>query len=125
MQDTITTTWFDAINKRNADGLTHLYSDDALIHSKKGPVKGKQALVEIMERWDEAMPDFKVQPVFATTEDDVVVVHWHATGTFKKPLLSMEPTHKQTSFHGVTCFKCKDGQVVEHWATTDYRAMTI
>ncbi|SCA63573.1 hypothetical protein SCG7086_AW_00150 [Chlamydiales bacterium SCGC AG-110-P3] len=123
MEDTILSCWFDGYNRRDWDAVQGIYSDDALIHGKDGPLRGGQAVVELAKKWLRAIPDCQITPLHTSREGDVVVVHWRVEGTFTESIRDIVATGKKVAFHGLTCFRCRDQQVVEHWASVDYRPL--
>lgn len=123
MEETLLTSWFNAFNQRDFGMMEAIYSEDALIHSKEGPVRGGRALAELCEKWIAAIPDAKIEPLLVRTEDDVIVVHWRVEGTFKRGVNQVLPTNDRAVFHGLTCFRCEGDKVIEHWALSDYRSL--
>lgn len=115
--------FFDAYNDRNIASIESLYSDDAVIHSKEGPIYGPAGMRKLITQWADAMPDGKLQVLHISEEDDVIIVHWRGTGTIENKIRDVAPTRKPVAFHGHTCFRCKDGKVIEHWANVDYRTL--
>lgn len=123
MKDEILSKWFDGYNKRDWAALESLYSDDALIHAKCGDMRGGVSVVNLCKNWLLALPDTQISPLRIDVEGDVIVAHWKATGTFKEPIMNISPSGKKVSFHGITHFRSRDGRVVEHWSTIDYRPL--
>lgn len=123
MQDTILRCWFDGYNQRDWDSVQKIYSDDALVHGKDGDLRGGSSVVQLAKKWLTAIPDARITPLHTSIENDVVVVHWKVEGTFTNPIRDIEATGKKVVFHGLTCFRCHNEKVVEHWASVDYRPL--
>ncbi len=123
MQDTILRCWFDGYNQRDWDSVQKIYSDDALVHGKDGDLKGGRSVVQLAKKWLTAIPDARIIPLHTSIENDVVVVHWKVEGTFTESIRDIVASGKKVAFHGLTCFRCRDQQVVEHWASVDYRPL--
>jgi predicted ester cyclase len=124
MEEMVLNQWFDAYNSRDWSAMEGLYNEDALIHGKSGKLQGGKALVEIAKLWTTAIPDACITPLYSCTEDDnLIVVHWRVEGTFTAPLKDFEPTGEKVVFHGHTCFRFENDQVIEHWASVDYRPL--
>jgi len=125
MQTQILENFFEAMNRRDLTSMGNLYSPDALIHGRLGPVRGPQGLENIVKRWLIAFPDLHLFPLHTSQEEDVIVVHWRAVGTHVKALLDIPPTGKKMAFHGLTCFRIRNQQVIEHWACTDFHMLRV
>lgn len=115
--------FFESFNVRQLRPLLELYSESALIHSLEGPLYGPESIQKIIDRWLIAFPDLQLLPLHTSQENDVIVIHWRAHGTHKEPLLHLPATNRQTTFHGLTCFRISENKVIEHWACTDYRSI--
>ncbi len=123
MKETILRCWFEGYNQRDWDAVGGIYSKDALIHSKDGPLKGGDAVVSLAKKWLNALPDAQITPLCTSKEDDLIVVHWRINGTLTGSIRDIAPTGKKVVFHGLTCFRFKGEQVIEHWASVDYRPL--
>ena len=124
MKDTILKCWFDTYNQREWDSMQKIYSDDATIHGKDALLKGGNAVVELAKKWLIAIPDAKITPLHDSIEKDIVVVHWKVEGTFTNSIKDIAATGEKVIFHGLTCFRCHNEKVIEHWASVDYRPLT-
>ena len=124
MKDKILSHWFEGFNRRDWKSVEEIYDENALIHGRDEKLRGGKAVVKLAENWLKAFPDMNIRALHADTEDnDVVVVHWRTEGTMTGPMWDIEPTGKKVSFHGITCFRCDRGKVVEHWASIDYQPL--
>ncbi|NGX58297.1 MAG: hypothetical protein K940chlam3_01202 [Chlamydiae bacterium] len=124
MKEKILKYWFDAYNRRDFSSVQQIYADDAVIHGTGGPYYGGKAVVSLLKIWLEGIPDAQIIPLFTMKEDnDVVVVHWRAEGTFKGPVRDIPPTGEKVAFHGFTCFRCRDDKIIEHYACIDYHPL--
>lgn len=121
MEEKIRQDWFDACNHKEWEHIESLYTKNALVHGREGHLYGGVAVVGLIKKWFEALPDAKVSLLHISTEKDVVVAHWRVTGTFENAIAGIEPTKEPVNFHGLTCFRFnQDEQVTEHWAAIDY-----
>ena len=124
MKEVIHKCWFDGFNRRDWDSVQKIYSEDALVHGKEGELRGGASVVKLAKAWLRAIPDAYITPLYTSIEQDVVVVHWRAEGSFIHPIKEIAATGKQVVFHGLTCFRCQHGKVIEHWASVDYRPLS-
>ncbi|MCB1119710.1 MAG: ester cyclase [Chlamydiia bacterium] len=124
MKERIVLEWFGGCNRRDWDAIKALYAEDAVIHGKEGILRGGDGVVTVAKKWLTAIPDGVVTPVYSTCEGEVIVVHWRMEGTLKGSIRDIAATGKKVVFHGLTCFRCRNQTVVEHWAAVDYRPLT-
>ena len=125
MQELIEKDFFQAFNQRDIKTMKNLYAEDALVHSAEGPEYGPQSIEDIVGKWLEVFPDLKGAFLHKSTEADVVIIHWKCEGTRKKLCNEHSKLDSRISFHGLTCFRCKDGKVIEQWASVDYRPIEL
>lgn len=120
MEQVILTTFFDGINQRDFSSVQTLYAPDAVIHTKSGRSIGGETVVQAAERWLEVIPDYRLTPLHISHEEtDRIVVHWRGEGT----LVKTGAEDERIAHHGLTSFRCHEGQVVEQWAAIDYRSL--
>jgi len=125
MQEQIEQDFFHAFNRRDITTMKNLYADDALVHSAEGPEYGPQSIEDIVNKWLQVFPDLKGTILHSSVEGDVVIIHWKCEGTRAKLCNENSNAGNRVSFHGLTCFRCKNGKVVEHWASVDYRPIEL
>lgn len=124
MREKILKNWFEAFNQRVWEAMESLYSPQAVIHGRKGDLTGGNSVVKIAKEWLHAIPDAKILPLITVEEsDDLYIVHWKTEGTFTGSIDEFQGDQNKVSFHGHTCFRFDGDQVVEHWASVDYRAL--
>lgn len=116
--------FFQATNRGDYSFIPKLYAPSATIHTLDGDKYGPDVIMDIFKKWKIALPDFQIEPLCLIQESDVLVIHWRAKGTFTNPIRDIQPTGKKITMHGFTCFKCRDNQIVEHWARVDYRPLS-
>ncbi len=124
MRERILQGFFQATNCRDFSYIPKLYSTSALIHTLSGKQYGAEPILKIFQDWCHSFPDFQLEPLTVSQEEDVIVVHWRFEGIFMNQLREIPPTRKKTVLHGLTCFKCSQGQIIEHWARVDYHPLT-
>lgn len=125
MESLILQGFFQATNHGDYSFIPKLYNPSALIHTVDGEKYGPEVIITIFQKWKVAFPDFQLEPLFVTQEEDVLVVHWRGKGTFTNPIREIQPTGKKITLHGFTCFRCLDNQIIEHWARVDYRPLSV
>lgn len=117
--------WIDEIwRKRNLDAIHELIAEDAVLHgSAPEPRVGPSAARDTVEKMLEAFPDSEVEIVHLVAEDDLVAVHFRATGTHQGDFQRVEPTGKQIETTGISIMRVENGQVVEEWQVFDALGM--
>ncbi len=124
MEKEILSGFFEGFNQRNFVAMQNIYADNALIHGKTRQLIGGKGVVEIVNRWLEAIPDAQITPLHVSQEENnVLVIHWRVKGTFLNSIREMKPTGMPVIFHGLTSFRSDGQKIVEHWATVDYRPL--
>lgn len=114
-----------AIAMRDLELLSTHYAASAKIHSLNGIVFGPEGLRALGQKWRDAFEGFFVKPLFREKTGQVHMIHWKATGKHTQEIADIPPSGKNVCFHGFTCFREENGQIVEHWATIDYKAIVL
>lgn len=76
-------------------------------------IVGPDPFLEFQSQFLAIMPDLQLEVLDSIADDDAVCVQWKAKGTHTGAGMGFAPSGQSVSFHGVTWFKVKDGQVVE------------
>ena len=69
----------------------------------------------------QATPDVRMEVVDIAAEDDLVFVHWQATGTHEgqhqvnKHVRDIEPTGEEGTVSGIALYRIEGGKFVEGW----------
>ncbi len=66
-----------------------------------------------------AMPDMQVAVNHLLAEEDLVAVHWTASGTNAQPGMGLPATGKKIKVSGMTIFRFKGGKISEEWSAWD------
>jgi steroid delta-isomerase-like uncharacterized protein len=116
--------WFqDLWTDGKVETIDQLMAANAVIHGLPtpdgGPMHGTAGFRPLFEQFKGAFPDMAVAIDQVVSQDDLVAVHCHVTGTHSGPGLGA-PTHKRVHFTGITIARAKDGQLVEGWNAFDF-----
>lgn len=113
--------WIDEIwRKRNLDAIDELIAEDAVLHgSSPEPLVGPAAARHSVETMLEAFPDSQVDIVHLVAEENLVAVHFRATGTHRGDFQGIQPTGNKIDTIGMSIMKVENGQVVEEWQLFD------
>ena len=66
-----------------------------------------------------AFPDIYGMIDELIAEGDRVVIRWHGGGTNTGELFGMPPTRRAMTLNGIAILRVADGQLAEHWASSD------
>ena len=69
--------------------------------------------------WRQAFPDLKVKVERTVADDDLVAVHWSASGTNTVAAAGMPGKGVAASVQGMTFFRFAAGRIVEEWSLID------
>ena len=73
--------------------------------------------------WRAAFPDLKVKVERTVANDDLVAVHWSATGTNTVAAGGMPGQGKKASVEGMTFFRFVKDRIVEEWSIIDIASL--
>jgi steroid delta-isomerase-like uncharacterized protein len=110
----------EGINKEDYDLAKSLLSDDFINHSPRPaipPTKAafKQSYISSLG----AFSDLKYTIQYIVAKNDIVVVHWTATGKHTGKFMGMSPSRHEMNVTGICLFRLADEQVVELWLFWD------
>ena len=94
------------------------YHDHTSLHPENPGVHGVKALIADV---GQATPDVRMEVVDIAAEDDLVFVHWQATGTHEgqhqvnKHVRDIEPTGEEGTVSGIALYRIEGGKFVEGW----------
>lgn len=110
-------------NDRDITIVDKVFHKDVVIHSRLGDFHGPQAMKDVVHAWLRGFPDLRVENDSITAENDLVTIHWRASGTHKGEFKGRQPTGKTISYSGVTLYRIKEGKIVEYWAYLDMQQL--
>ena len=95
------------------------YHDHTSLHSEQPGVHG---LKELISDAGQAAPDMRIELVDIAADEDVVFVHWQATGTHEgqhqvnKHVRDIQPTGEEGTASGISLYRIEGGKFVEGWS---------
>ncbi|WP_424015687.1 ester cyclase [Halorubrum xinjiangense] len=109
----------EAINDGDAERLTELIADDAVIHGQGGrDVSGVNRVVSATVDTD-AFPDSHLEIEEMVAEGDTVVVRMTFTGTHEGDMHGVPPTGEAIEIRVMSMYRIEDGQLAEGWFVED------
>jgi len=110
------------MGKGDFSGLERIYAPGFVVHSG-----GKSFTLEQDNESGKALraaaPDVKVRVERMAGENELVAVHWRATGTNTVASAGMPGNGKPFDVEGMTFFRFEDGRIIEEWSVTDWASL--
>ncbi|HET9414215.1 MAG TPA: ester cyclase [Pseudolabrys sp.] len=110
------------MGKGDFSGLDRIYAPGFVVHSG-----GKSFTLEQDNESGKALraaaPDVKVSVERMAGENELVAVHWRATGTNTVASAGMPGNGKPFDVEGMTFFRFEGGRIIEEWSVTDWMAL--
>lgn len=112
--------WFEEWwNLRRDDVIDEVTTPDcvAVVEGLDG-VLTRDGLRQHRRAWLSAVPDVRMEVLFAVTEGDSVIVHWRVRGTHLGPGLGITPSGRPVDFSGFTSLEFQNGLIargIDRW----------
>jgi steroid delta-isomerase-like uncharacterized protein len=109
--------YIDALfNQGDLDAGDRYLSPEFVNHDLPfGAPAGAEGMRAAASMFREACPDWTTSYHHFVAEDDVVVEHFTASGTFSGSLMGVTGTGQTISLPGINIFRVLDGRIVERW----------
>lgn len=109
-------------NAKNYDAIPKLYAKDCVFHGGPGgDMTGLDAYEAYVKEVHTAFPDFEAteELCFCDTDENLVCMYLHYSGTHEGPFIGAEPTGKQGETTGIIINRVEDGKISEVWVEAD------
>ena len=108
-----------AFNRHDTSGIMTLFAEkgsfrDAILEE---PLYGEDA-AKYFDEVFAAFPDFNVEVLSITADDQQAVIEWNLRGTFEGEFQGMRPTGNSFLFSGASILRISGGKIVaiqEYW----------
>jgi predicted ester cyclase len=112
-------------NARNFDGFVANIDAQAVDHAAPpGTPPGPGPVREFIKMLVQAFPDMKMEPVYVTADNDVVITYLRMTGTHQGEFMGHAATNRKFDLLDADIVRFNSaGKMVEHWAVQDMCAM--
>ena len=113
--------YIDALfNQGDLDAGDRYLSPEFVNHDLPfGGAAGAEGMRAAASMFREACPDWSTNYHHFVAENDVVVEHFTASGTFSGSLMGVTGTGQTISLPGINIFRVLDGRIVERWGRLD------
>ena len=115
---------FQALNSGDMAGAVKGSAPDAVDYGdgSSNPIHGADSIIAGLKEFQDAFPDNKASNFLVVGDLHHVAIFSDWTGTFTKPFMGMNPTHKSYKYRDVDLFTFNDsGQITEHHNIMPFR----
>ena len=107
----------------NSNAVEELVAEDFTPHDWGEVQRGRQAMLDAIERASAGLSDVVMSIEDVIAEDDKVVVRLTSSATQTGEFLGMPPSGARYTIPEIHIFRIRDGQVTEHWHQLDMMAL--
>ena len=113
--------FYRAINDKQREGIRELVHPDFVNHGgASGDTVGPQALIDSLEPFYVAMPDWHMSEDYIVAQGNRVAARGMISGTHLGPFMGAAATGKKVSWTGIFIYRLDDdGKIVERWQDFD------
>lgn len=113
----------ECIEQCNAASFRELLSVNCINHTAPpGTPNDAAGMIHFLSNvLKQGFPDLKVTILDQIAEGDKVVTRKEIRGTHTGPFMGVSPTNKTVVLNVIDIIRLKDGQYVEHWASSNLR----
>lgn len=104
----------EVIDQGHLDRYADSHATDFVVHSERGDFPLSADMAAAAEE-RKALPDMHMTVNRMIAEDDLVAVHWTATGTNTGDGMGFHATGIKIKIPGITIFRFKTGKISEEW----------
>ncbi len=117
--------FYEAVNSKHREVFYELVHPDFVNHGgAAGDLVGPQALIDSLNPFYEAMPDWHVSEDYVVAQGDRVASRGTITGTHLGNFMGVPPTGKKVSWTGIIIYRLDDdGKIIERWQDFDAVSM--
>ncbi len=108
----------------NLDAVDEYLADDfEMGYPFPGVNPDREGFKQFAAAMRRAFPDLKNTVEGSFASGDRVVQRWRSEGTHKGELFGAPATGRQVSFHGISVYLVKEGQIQRDWTVADLQGM--
>jgi len=117
--------FYDAVNTRKLDVFYEIVHPNFVNHGgATGDLVGPKALIDSLDPFLTAMPDWHVGKDYVIAQGDRVASRGTITGTHLGPFMGVPPSGKKLAWTGIIIYRIDDdGMIVERWQDFDALGM--
>jgi steroid delta-isomerase-like uncharacterized protein len=111
----------EVLDQGHLDRYANSHTSDFVVHTAHGDLPLSADMAAAAEE-RKALPDMRMTVNRMIAENDLLVVHWTATGTNTGDGMGFHATGAKISIPGMTIFRFKAGKISEEWSVYDLLA---
>ncbi|MEZ4670618.1 MAG: ester cyclase [Anaerolineae bacterium] len=117
--------FYEAVNTKHREVFYELVHPDFVNHGGAvGDIVGSKALIDSLDPFYAAMPDWHVSEDYVVAQGDRVASRGTITGTHLGTFMGVPPTGKKVSWTGIIIYRLDaDGKIIERWQDFDAFSM--
>jgi len=117
--------FYRAVNSKHREEFYEIVHKDFVNHGgASGDIVGPKALVDSLDPFFAAMPDWHVTEDYVLAENDKIASRGTISGTHLGSFMGIPPTNKSVSWSGIIIYRMNDeGKVIERWQDFDALGM--
>jgi predicted SnoaL-like aldol condensation-catalyzing enzyme len=105
--------WFDEVwNQARRETIFELFPEGGVLHDGPRQFRGPHEFAQFYDTLRAQFSDFKITPIIALAEDDIVCLHWHCSARHNA-------SGKHTEITGTSVARIADGRIAEAWQNWD------
>ena len=108
----------DVLGQGRLDKYSQSHAADFVAHGSDHDYTLDQDVAAAREE-RKALPDIRMTVNQMIAENDLVAVHWTASGTNTRAGMGLPATGKKIKVSGITIFRFKAGKISEEWSAWD------
>ena len=109
----------DVWNKGNLKLVDELVTPDYVDHDPVNPVRGTQALKDVVNKYRSGFPDCRLDIDELFSFGDRVVVRWHYNGTHQNVFEGIQPTGRHVTGPGISIHRFQGDRLIESYTNWD------
>ena len=111
---------YELLGTRDIEGLRKMADPNFVDHTPyPGQGPGMDGLLEVVQMWLQAFPDFGHRVEDQIAEGDKVMTRYTWWGTHRGQMAGIAPTGKRVEVGGIEIYRLKGGKVTDVWRVED------
>ena len=111
---------YELLGTRDIEGLRKIADPNFVDHTPyPGQGPGMDGLLEVVQMWLQAFPDFGHRIEDQLAEGDKVMTRYTWWGTHRGEMAGIAPTGKRVEVGGIEIYRIKGGKITDVWRVED------
>lgn len=111
---------YELLGARDIEGLRKIADSNFVDHTPyAGQGPGMDGLLEVVQMWLQAFPDFGHRVEEQIAEGDKVMTRYTWWGTHRGEMAGIAPTGKRVEVGGIEIYRIRNGKIADVWRIED------